>query len=340
MFKTYQIKWYFILTGILTSVTSISLGLRHEGFKSVKWWEYPQYAFQVSLTLFACWMVHGFFLVHRFSWLKNYPKHFLSNFTATLVTFFLAYSLYALLPNSLLNDNGVTYESLSDVIVHLMSAFLASIVSYVLFYSIYTNAELQNSKLENELLEQAHLRAQLLSLQQQISPHFLFNSLSTLKTIASDQPTKNYVVQLAAVYRYVLNFNEHYLTPLKEELAFIKSYLYIMKERFEASLLVIIHIPEEHLEFMIPPLSLQLLIENAIKHNMISPERPLQITILTNDSPELIVTNNLQLKKVPEESTGTGLKNITERYKLLMHKPVQITNDGNYFAVTLPLLKK
>lgn len=340
MFKTYQIKWYFILTGILSSATTISLLLRHEGFKSVNWWEYPQYAFQISLILFACWMIHGFFLVNKFVWLKNFPKHFLSNVIATVVTFILAYLLYYLLPKSTLNDNGVAYNTLSEVIVHFLGAFLASIVSYVVFYSVYTNTALQNSKLENEILEQAHLRAQLISLQQQISPHFLFNSLSTLKTIANDQPTKNYIVQLAAVYRYVLNFNESYLTPLKDELAFIRSYLYIMNERFEEALLVSIKIPDEHLDFMIPSLSLQLLIENAIKHNTISPDSPLHITILSNDEPALMVANNYQPKKITEEGTGTGLKNITERYKLLVHKPVRIVNDGACFKVTLPLLKK
>jgi sensor histidine kinase YesM len=340
MFKNYQFKWFFIVTGILTGVTMISLLLRQNSFKEVKWWEYPEYALQISLTLFACWLIHGYFLLHKFTWLNSYAKHFLSNTAATISTFTLAYILYTFLPRTTLIQNGVPFDNISDLIIHFIGAFLASIISYVVFYSIHTNTALQNSQLENEILEQAHLRAQLLSLQQQISPHFLFNSLSTLKTIATDQPTKNYIVQLATVYRYVLNFNEHYLTPLKDELSFIKSYLYIMNERFEDALQVSVTIPDEHLAFLIPPLSLQLLIENAIKHNMISPDKPLHITIRTDDSPALIVTNNLQLKKTAEEGTGTGLKNITQRYKLLIHKPVQITNNGAYFSVNLPLLNK
>ncbi len=248
--------------------------------------------------------------------------------------------LYTILPKTTLIENGVKFNSISDFVVHFLGAFLASIICYVVFYSIHTNTALQNSQLENQKLEQAHLRAQLISLQQQISPHFLFNSLSTLKTIASDQPTKNYVVQLANLYRYVLNVNEHYLTPLRDELTFIRSYLYIMNERFEDTLVVSINIADEHQKFMIPSLSLQLLIENAIKHNTISPERPLKITIRTDDTPALIVTNNLQLKKTAEEGTGTGLKNIKERYKLLIHKPIQIDDNGDYFSVTLPLLSR
>jgi two-component system LytT family sensor kinase len=340
MLKNYQFKWFFIVTGILTVVITISELLRYNSNKEVRWWEYPENAFQMALSLLVCWLIHGFFLLHQFSWLKNYAKHFLSITSATILTFVLTFLLYGVLPYSNLIENGVRFDSVSDYIVHFLGAFLASIICYVVFYSIHTNTALQNSRLENELLERSHLRAQLISLQQQISPHFLFNSLSTLKTIASDQPTKNYIVQLANVYRYVLNFNESYLTPLKDELTFIKSYLYIMNERFEDALVINIKIPDEQLKFLIPPLSLQLLIENAIKHNTISPENPLHITIMTDDSPALIVTNNLQLKKNAEEGTGTGLKNIAERYRLLLHKSVQITNDGSYFSVNLPLLNK
>jgi LytS/YehU family sensor histidine kinase len=111
-----------------------------------------------------------------------------------------------------------------------------------------------------------------------------------------------------------------------------------MTTRFEESLQVSIDVPEEHLGYMIPPLSVQLLIENAIKHNMISAEHPLHISIKTDNTPALIVSNNLQLKKIAEESTKTGLNNITERYKLLVHKPIHIINDGTNFKVILPLL--
>jgi len=256
---------------------------------------------QLSLTIFVCWLIHGYFLLQDFSSLNGYAKHFVSNLIATLVTFALAFVLYNILPKSSLIENGVQFNTVADLVIHLLGAFFASIVCYVVFYSIHANTALQNSQLEIQKLEQAHLRAQLISLQQQISPHFLFNSLTTLKAIATDRPTKNYIVQLANVYRYVLNFNEHYLTPLKDELTFIKSYLYVMKERYEDALIVSIHISTEHQKFMIPSLSLQLLIENAIKHNTISPKHPLHITIMTDETPALIVTNNLQLKKVAEE---------------------------------------
>jgi LytS/YehU family sensor histidine kinase len=112
-----------------------------------------------------------------------------------------------------------------------------------------------------------------------------------------------------------------------------------MNQRFEEGLRVTININDDHLSCLIPPLSIQLLVENAIKHNMISPDQPLHISIATDDSPALIVKNNFQPKKRPEESTGTGLKNITERYNLLVHQSIQVLNDQSTFTVILPLLK-
>lgn len=337
MFKSYQIKWYFILSGILTVSTLL---LRQENTSEAEWWEFFIYAFQIFASLLVCWLIHGYFLVNKFSWFKNYSKYSLSILLSILATFALSYVFFTFLPQNILNAKVVPYNTFSDLKVHFTGAFFLSLICYVVFYSTHANSALQDTKLENEILEQAHLRAQLLSLQQQISPHFLFNSLSTLKTIATDQPTKNYIVQLASVYRYVLNFNEHYLTPLKDEIAFIKSYLYIMNERFEDSLQVKITVQEKHLKLMIPPLSLQLLIENAIKHNMISLEQPLNISITTDDAPALIVENNFQPKKILEEGTGTGLKNIIERYKLLANEQIQILNDAGKFSVTLPLIEK
>jgi two-component system LytT family sensor kinase len=335
MFKTYQFKWYFILAGILTIS---SLLLRQESFREVKWWEFLDYALHLFLMLLICWLIHGYFLLRKFS-ISNYANHFVSNILATISVFTISLISYNLLPHTSLAES-VSYNTIPNLITHISGAFLLSIICYVVFYSIHTNAALQTSKLENELLEQAHLRAQLLSLQQQISPHFLFNSLSTLKTITNEKDTKNYVVQLATVYRYLLNFNEHYLTELKDELTFINSYLYIMTQRFEEALKVTIDIPNSHLGLMIPPLSLQLLIENAIKHNRISPEQPLHISITTNDAPALIVNNDLRPKTKTEEGTGTGLKNIKERYKLLANQTVTISKDDNKFSVTLPLIQK
>ncbi|WP_248282169.1 sensor histidine kinase [Mucilaginibacter robiniae] len=203
---------------------------------------------------------------------------------------------------------------------------------------IFTNEILQKTKLENEQFKQAHLRAQLISLQQQISPHFLFNSLSTLKTITHESDTKNFVVQLSHVYRYLLNFNNHQVTKLSEELKFIRSYLYILHQRFEGSLDITIEVPDNYHNCLIPPLSIQLLVENAIKHNIVSPDMPLGILIHVNDKQELIIENTLQPKKSPVESTGLGLQNINDRFRLLFNKEININKANGTFTVILPLI--
>jgi LytS/YehU family sensor histidine kinase len=197
---------------------------------------------------------------------------------------------------------------------------------------------LQKTQLENEQFKQAHLRAQLIALQQQLSPHFLFNSLSTLKTIAHDSETKKFVLQLSHVYRYMLNINEKQVTSVSDELSFLNSYLYILNQRFESSLRVFIHIPNEFMEYLIPPLSLQLLVENAIKHNALSPEQPLEIRIEVSAGQEIVVTNNYRPKKVPVDSTGMGLQNINDRFKLLFNKPVEVNKTDKAFTVKIPLI--
>ncbi|WP_159440729.1 sensor histidine kinase [Mucilaginibacter sp. OK098] len=236
-------------------------------------------------------------------------------------------------------SNTSGFGTIHDVFINLTASSFISVLIYFIIYNIQINITLQKSKLENELLKQAQLRAQLLSLQQQVSPHFLFNSLSTLKTIAPDHETKTYVVQLANVYRYLLNFNEHHLASVKDEIAFMKSYLYILQERFEQALQISIDVPDGFLSFYIPPLSLQLLIENAIKHNIVSPEQPLFIRIYTDQTPALTIENSYQPKLSVEESTGKGLQNIKDRYQLLAGKQINVYKNDELFKVTLPLMQ-
>jgi len=337
MFKGYQLKWCFTLAGILAVSTLL---LRKADVQHIGFWEYIDYIFRLFSSIFICWFVLAFLLLRKYSGFFDSYKYIFSIAAATLVCMVLSYIMISLLPATSLNHEPPLELNFSNLLVYLSRGFLESIICFIVFNNVHTNAALQKSRLENEFLEQAHLRAQLLSLQQQISPHFLFNSLSTLKTIAQDYDTKNYIVQLANVYRYLLNFNQHHLTRLKDELAFIKSYLYIMDQRFEEALRVKLDVADDCLDLLIPPLSLQLLVENAIKHNMISPDMPLHISIKTNNMPALIVENNFQPKKTPEDSTGMGLQNIRERYKLLIDKPIYVENEGGLFTVTLPLLKK
>jgi hypothetical protein len=338
MFKAYHIKW-----GILISLAFSIAGFL-QGSKPFEFDPLPVLGGYIIFSLcnvFGCWFIHHYFILHSFNKIGNITKGIISNIIAICIILFLDYllRLFNAMPSLDIPRGFYGTNNPQDAVFRLVASSFISMFIYFIIYNIQINITLQKSKLENELLKQAQLRAQLLSLQQQVSPHFLFNSLSTLKTITPDQETKIYVIQLANVYRYLLSFNEHHLASVKDEIAFMKSYLYILQERFEHALQVSINVPDEFLSYYIPPLSLQLLIENAIKHNVISPEQPLHIRIYTDQTPAITIENSYQPKLSVEESTGKGLQNIKDRYHLLGRKEIEVLNNNNLFKVTLPLLQ-
>jgi len=212
----------------------------------------------------------------------------------------------------------------------------------ILFFSVDTVLlivqELVVVRRQNAELRMQSLKAQLYALQQQVSPHFLFNSLSTLKTMVPEQATKTYIIQLANVYRYLLTFHESLKITLKEEMAFMSSYLYILQERFEDALQIEIDIQAGSLLSYIPPISLQILVENAVKHNVVSFEQPLKIRIYTDAGDHLVVENTYQPRLSVEESVGKGLRNVNERYHLLAGQQITVNRDESRFTVILPLL--
>jgi two-component system LytT family sensor kinase len=334
MFRVYQIKW-----GIFLAITFAVIGFlqnyEHIGDHHVE--AFAGNILRSFSNMSICWFIHNYFILYFVKKKDTLTKGIISNIL--VISIFLALDYLSTKYNIRLSiADSPNYNNDRNFLVNLIKDSFVSIFTYIIIYNIQINIQLQKSKLENEMLKQAQLRAQLLSLQQQVSPHFLFNSLSTLKTIAKDHETKTYVVQLANVYRYLLNFNEHHLASVKDELAFMKSYLYILQERFEDALKISIHVADEFLTCQIPTLSLQLLIENAVKHNVVSPEQPLYIRIYTNDTPSLTIENSFQPKLSVEESTGKGLQNIKERYQLLTGKQVEVCEENGLFVVILPLL--
>jgi two-component system LytT family sensor kinase len=335
MYKKYQIKWLLIFSAIMILCTSL---LGDVDLSKARWWHYLDHAFKILIPITGCWLIDGYFLTNTFTRLSGFTKDLVSILSGICALLILGYTIDQIAPKNHFYVNQIGYDTPGDLWIHLGGNTFLSMVCFFIFAKRHNSAVLKTTRMEKDLLEQAHLRAQLISLQQQISPHFLFNSLSTLKTLVSDAPAKNYIVHLAGVYRYVLSFNDKYLTKLDDELKFIASYLHILKERFGDMLKVEMNIQPQHRNLYLPSLSLQLLIENAIKHNVCSAERPLYITITSTDSPALMVENNFQPKQSRKERPGMGLKNIIERYKLLVNKSVDVTNDNDKFTVTIPLL--
>ncbi|MBE7176258.1 MAG: histidine kinase [Mucilaginibacter polytrichastri] len=334
MLKKYRVRWLVILFLIIVATATVS-HLDHIWHTDIRM--VLDYLLRIVFSVTTCWFVIGYCLVNETPFRNTTLRATAAIVASAILGYLISFCASLITPdNPLIKYRDYVFES-GNIIDHLLEALLLSVVSYLTFYTVYTNDNIQAIKLENEVLEQEHLRAQLFSLQEQISPHFLFNSLSTLKTLSADQATKDYIVQLANVYRYVLNFKDKHLTELKDELGFTRSYLYIMRERFEEGLRIELDIPESHYRYLIPTLSLQIVIENAIKHNTVSPDRPLHIRIFANETPALVVRNNYQPKNNLVAGTGTGLKNIAERYKILLNKPVNFGHDKEFYTAILPL---
>ncbi|MEL7246846.1 MAG: histidine kinase [Bacteroidota bacterium] len=197
----------------------------------------------------------------------------------------------------------------------------------------------RDSIIAQEELKRTSLASRYESLQNQINPHFLFNSLNVLSTLIRKDVdlSDKFIEQLAAVYRYVLESRNQEVVSLSKEKEMLEAYLFLLQIRFGEQLQVDIDLPEGTGE-VIPPLTLQLLAENAVKHNVVSRKRPLSLSI-SRAGEEILVRNTLQPKQQKQESLGIGLNNIRERYLLLSEKEIQVGESEGQFEVRLPVLQ-
>jgi hypothetical protein len=219
------------------------------------------------------------------------------------------------------------------------AAILCTLLVVAIYESSYIINELRKSILEKEQLKQDTLQAQLNALRTQVNPHFLFNNLNTLSAVIPENPVQavDFVQQLSKVYRHILEVKDEQSILLKEELEVLQAYAFLLKTRFGDNLDISIRVAAEQLQRRIVPLSLQILMENAIKHNIVSSAKPLHIDICTEDG-KLIVSNTLQKKNQAMESTGIGLDNIRNRYRLLGDKLVEVNEGPGNFTVAIPLM--
>ncbi|MGI4737388.1 MAG: sensor histidine kinase [Janthinobacterium lividum] len=192
-----------------------------------------------------------------------------------------------------------------------------------------------------EQLETENLHVQLAALKNQVNPRFLFNSLSVLSSLVhlDADLSEQFIDRLAQAYRYTLEQQAHDLVLLATELDFIQAYTFLLKIRFEDQFEVVLDVPAAARQrYCIAPLTLQLLVENAVKHNQMSSERPLGVRIAL-EANELVVRNSLQRRPAPAAaSTSVGLHNIRNRYRLLTPRPMQVTEAAGEFIVRIPLL--
>lgn len=272
----------------------------------------------------------------KYPWEEKPMKHIVIEVIALIVWASIVMTVFAGVGYCFLGgEEGMSDVKVSLIFTFLITLLISSITEGWFFYTRWIKSRLISQNLEKE-----HLSAQFETLKSQVSPHFLFNSLNTLiSMVENNEIATAFIQNLSEFLRYGLKSKENEVVLISDELKIIEKYSYLQKARFKTNLNV--HIKVDLVisnNYYLPPMSLQILVENAIKHNEISKENPLFIDIYNNNDEQLVVKNNLQ-RKHTDNKTGIGLKNISQRYAYLSTKKVIIKQTDNVFMVSLPLLK-
>ncbi|HSY60454.1 MAG TPA: histidine kinase [Cytophaga sp.] len=276
------------------------------------------------------------FLRQKYATPQEQLKRFYIQFALTIL-FIVLYSL--LLESTIgffVTGNGFQWQNYWGKVKFLCLAVFG--ISSI-FEIIYSYTRWGHAYKEAELLRGENAIAQLETLKSQVNPHFLFNSLNTLSSIIAEKPAvaETFVDKLADFYRYILNTQHQNLVSIHTELEFVKSYIFMLSIRYENALHVVVEDQKSETEMYLPPLVLQMLVENAIKHNTISQSKPLTITI-SIDAGKAIVHNKIQKKMTMEPSTGLGLANIKKRIELLSSESIKVVHTKETFTVVIPLI--
>lgn len=270
------------------------------------------------------------------SW-RLWVKAFAEVFILISTTLFL-HVLINFLPLKLIYSNSVFDPA--SVRSSIVMSVLISLFFYFLVERERNKRKLQEKILHSTQLQKENFEAQLQSLKNQVNPHFLFNSLNVLSSLIrqNEEKAREFLHRLAKVYRSFIEHSEEQLVSLQKELELTEAYIYLLRTRFGDNVRFVRNIPDRHKALLLPPGSLQMLVENAIKHNGSTRKNPLIVEIISEDH-RIVVKNNLQPRKEKIQSTRTGLKNISRRYKYLTNKEVAFTTTEKEFLAELPLLK-
>lgn len=277
---------------------------------------------------------------YKFPWEKEPIKHLVVEVLAILVYLFFFFWIYIIVFDGCgaYGKRDTIAETLrvnsADIAMTILITFLITAIHEAHFF--YRQWKINFSK--SVSLEKDHLEAQYNALKAQVNPHFLFNSLNSLMTLLDgNDKAEQYLQNLSEYLRYVLMSSQRETVTLREELDNVEKYIILQKLRFGDNLMVDLSINRSSLSLLLPPLVLQMLVENCIQHNIITTDKPLKINV-SDDEKRITVTNNLQ-KKPDSSSTGNGLRNIEGRYRFAQEGNIQIATDETNFSVSVPLLK-
>ncbi|TRZ42831.1 histidine kinase [Robertkochia solimangrovi] len=295
--------------------------------------------YSVAIYFANMWVMK--WLMGRYGYKFLQPRRLLFpvtlSFLATFLTMFLLNLFFKV---------GVDRQPLQEFLkaqepAQYYGSIIVTIIIVAGFYAFYYYKHKKESQVARQKVIAGTATAQFDALKNQLDPHFLFNSLNVLTSLIEENPeaAQKFTTSLSKIYRYVLEQKNKELVSVDEELRFARTYVSLLKMRFEDSIRFELPDAASDPEMKVVPLSLQLLLENAVKHNMVNPSHPLTIRIFEEDG-YLVVTNNLQPKQVVKKGSGVGLRNIAERYALLTSKEVYLNETASEFIVKIPMLSK
>lgn len=338
--KISKLQWY----SFMAIMPLMAVILNHIMFRQTIFQDYRIWLFSFPLMCllgFVSWrigLLAGNWLKHKFRDLRQTKIRII--YQAILILPFISVCILLLFRMyDALNFLGYQWTWESVRIGWLVGVSLIFLVE-TLYEADYALFRYKESVEERNRLEQIAVYQEFDTLKNLVNPHFLFNCFNTLSSLISEDRVKagQFLNELSKVYRYLLRNNRETLSTVESEINFIRSYYQLLKTRYGEALELNIDVNPGYGKYLLPSLSLQLLVENAVKHNIVSSERPLVIDIFTTEGNRLIVNNNLQRKINNVMSNRVGLNNIRSKYQLLHQQGFQLIEDGKNFTVVLPLI--
>ncbi|MFD0962831.1 2TM domain-containing protein [Pseudofulvibacter geojedonensis] len=268
-------------------------------------------------------------------------KRIVTGFVLSIVLTMLAVFFLRVIEEVVIEKGSFLIFLENEKIGNYLIPFIITVIGVLFFSAFFFYKSLQDKKIKEQKIIAGTASAKFESLKSQLDPHFLFNSLNVLTSLIEEDQDKaqKFTTSLSKVYRYVLEQKDKDLVSLEEELHFAKTYMSLLKMRFEGAIFIELPKVINNPEAKVVPLSLQILLENCIKHNVVSEGNPLKIRVV-EDNDQLIVINNFQPKQTVKKSSGVGLQNIKERYNILSTREMFISQQNNEFTVQIPLLTK
>jgi sensor histidine kinase YesM len=317
---------------ISTIFAGFGLWTSLEAFKRV-----GLYSFVIGFSLWKGNEAIGYIIHHYYPWDKNPKRTLLLNLISTLLfSSFVIFAVnYFLFP--LLYGHGIGKTPRLFFLIGIIQLFISLLITSI-FYVKQFFLEWLKTSVNEEKLKQEAIQLRYDALKSNVNPHFLFNSLSVLTSLVDTdtQKAKQFIQQFSNIYRYVLEHRDSEIVPLSEEVSFIESFTNLHHIRHGENLQVSINVDDT--TGYIIPLSLQILLENCFKHNIISEEKPLTVRVW-RDNDYIVVQNNFQRRNTIHESGGVGLETISKRYEYISERRIEIIHTANHYTVKVPIIK-